>query len=238
MTQRQYGFSPGHLESEPADSWSAAPADPHSRFKYWIVGQALAARGLSGRLVDVGCGNGLLQRHLASLGWTGSVGVEPSGNPTGRRALGLEIYSEPVSAFLERPGMAAGFDVAVANHVIEHCYDPAALVRELRDLVRPGGHVLIATPNLRGAAMRWKTLASRLRLKSRPFRHLDYPKHVVLFHRGNLPRLVESEGLEVEEVATYTRASSDASSEPRRLAFWDRLGWGDNMLVRARRPLP
>ena len=165
------------------------------------------------------------------------MGVEPSGNPTGRESLGLEIYNETVSAFLDRPGMAGGFDVAVANHVIEHCYDPGVLIDQLRTLVRPGGHVLIATPNLGGAAMRWKTLMSRLGWKSRPFRHLDYPKHVVLFHRGNLGRFVESKGLIVEAVSTYTRASFDGSQRPRRLLIWDRLRWGDNMFVLARRPI-
>ena len=83
--------------------------------------------------------------------------------------------------------------------------------------------------------MRWKTLASRLRVKARPFRHLDYPKHVVLFDRRNLPRLVEAGGLAVERVATYTRASSDKSSRPRRFDLWDSLSLGDNMYVLARR---
>ncbi|MEP6994369.1 MAG: class I SAM-dependent methyltransferase [Acidobacteriota bacterium] len=236
VTQAQYGFAPRH-EEPPPESWGQTRPDAHSQFKYWILGQALVSHGLSGRLVDVGCGNGLLQRHLATLGFADSVGIEPSGNPTGRVELGLTIYSEPVGAFLERPGMAGAFDVAVANHVIEHCYEPGVLIAQLRELVRPGGHVLIATPNLRGASMRWKTLASRLRIKSRPFRHLDYPKHIVLFDRRNLPRLVEAAGLTVEEASTYTRASSDAAARPRRFTLWDRLGLGDNMFVMARRPL-
>src|SRR5262249_11997920 len=157
-------------------SWGQTSPDPHSLFKYGIVGEALRSRGLSGRLVDVGCGNGLLQLHLASVGFPDTVGVQPSGNPTGRRERGLSSHNEPVEAFLARPGMAGGFAIAVANHVLEHSYDPAGLLRQLRGLVRPGGHVLVATPNLSGASMRWKTLLSRLRLKSRPFRHLDYPK--------------------------------------------------------------
>jgi SAM-dependent methyltransferase len=234
VTQRQYGFSPSHDDAA-AGSRNLKQADPHSQFKYWIVGRVLASHGLSGRLVDVGCGSGLLQRHLLSLGWEATVGVEPSGNPTGRQRLGLEVYSEPVDAFLLRPGMAGGFDVAVANHVIEHCYEPLALLRQLRELVRPGGHVLIATPNIHGLSMRWKTLASRLGWKSRPFRHLDFPKHLVLFHRGNLPRLVESAGLEVVETSTCTRFSGDASVRPRRFWLWDQLRLGDNMLVLARR---
>jgi len=234
VTQARYGFSPRH-EERAGESWGETAPDAHSLFKYWIVGEALRANGLTGRLVDVGCGNGLLQRHLASLGFRDSVGIEPSGNPTGRRELGLEILNEPVEDFLRRPGMAGGFDIAVANHVLEHSYEPAALIRQLGELVKPGGHVLIATPNLAGAAMRWKTLLSRLRLKSRPFRHLDYPKHLVLFDRHNLPPLVAAQRLEVVRVETYTRASSDSASKPVRLRAWDRLGWGDNMLVLARR---
>jgi SAM-dependent methyltransferase len=243
VTQARYGFAPRHDEAvapqssaggEPA-SWGETKPDAHSQFKYWVVGEALRSRGLSGRLVDVGCGNGLLQLHLASLGFADTVGIEPSGNPTGRRELGLEIYNEPVEAFLERPGMAGGFALAVANHVIEHAYDPVSLLRALSALVRPGGHVLVATPNLAGASMRWKTLLSRLSLKARRFRHLDYPKHLVLFDRRNLPRLFEAAGLEVLAVETYTRASSDASEKPARARFWDALGWGDNMYLLARR---
>jgi len=200
------------------------------------VGEALRSRGLTGRLVDVGCGNGLLQRHLASVGFDDSVGVEPSGNPAGRSRLGLAIFNEPVEDFLARPGMAGGFAIAVANHVLEHSYDPAGLLGQLRELVAPGGHVLVATPNLSGASMRWKTLLSRLRLKRRPFRHLDYPKHLMLFDRRNLPRLVQAAGLEVAAVETYTRASSDASEEPARAGFWDTLRLGDNMYVLAKRP--
>lgn len=235
VTQAQYGFAPRHDEA-PRASWGQTTPDAHSLFKYWIVGDALRRHALSGRLVDVGCGNGLLQRHLESLGWKETVGVEPSGNPTGRRELGLEIYNEPVRVFLARPGMAGGFDVAVANHVLEHSYEPLRLLAELRDLVRPGGHVLIATPNLAGVSMRWKTWASRLGLKSRPFRHLDYPKHLVLFGLRNLPPLVEAAGLSIRAAETYTRASGDDAGKPSRLRAWDRLGLGDNMFVLARRP--
>ena len=237
VTQRQYGFAPRHEESRPA-SWEQRQPEPHHLFKFWIVGEALTAHGLDGRLVDVGCGSGLLQQYLKTLGWKDPVGIEPSGNPAGREHLGLEIYNEPVEETVRRPGFGGAFDVAVAHHVIEHCYDPAAFVAQLRALLKPGGSAFIATPNLRGVSMRWKTLMSRLGWKKRPFRHLDYPKHVVLFDRDNLSRLVRSAGFEILDVQTYTRASSDRARRPRRFTFWDRLGLGDNMYVVARRPLP
>ena len=79
-------------------------------------------------------------------------------------------------------------------------------------------------------------LLSRLSLKSRPFRHLDYPKHLILFDHRNLPRLVGAAGLEVLAVETYTRALWNAAKKPARASLWDVLGWGDNMYVLAKRP--
>lgn len=214
-----------------------APPKPDRRFKFRVVGDALAARGLSGRLIDVGCGSGQLQEYLASRGWTNSVGVDPSPAASGRSRPGLEILHEPVEAALERPSMAGSFDVAVGHHVIEHCYDPRVYLRQIRAFLKPGGHALIATPNLSGAAMRGKTLLSRLGWKRRPYRHLDYPKHLVLFRRGNVADLFRGEGFEVLEVQTYTRASGTGADSPRRFRLWDRLSLGDNMYVLARRPL-
>jgi 2-polyprenyl-3-methyl-5-hydroxy-6-metoxy-1,4-benzoquinol methylase len=236
VTQRRYRFAPLH-GGRVEETGALDGAEPHHRFKFWIVANALASHGLSGRLVDVGCGTGQLQEYLSSRGWMAPVGIEPSGRATGLNGRTPEIHNEPVEDTLRRPGMAGSFDVAVAHHVIEHCYDPLEFLGQLRRLLRPGGSALIATPNLLGASMRWKTLASRLGWKRRPYRHLDYPKHVVLFHRENLPRLVRDAGFEVVDVQTYTRASSDRAGHPRRFALWDRLGLGDNMYVVARRPL-
>ncbi len=84
--------------------------------------------------------------------------------------------------------------------------------------------------------MQWKTLASRLRLKRRPFRHLDFPKHLVLFHRANLARLAADAGLRVRTVETCTRFSTDSSAGPARAVRWDRLGLGDNMFLVAQTP--
>lgn len=236
VTQGSYGFSAAHDEESPAQTWNETRPDPHSHFKYWIVWNVLNTHGLSGHLIDVGCGNGLLQAYLRSRGWTDTVGVEPSGNPTGRAKLGLAVYNEPLEDFIRRPEMIHAFDVAVANHVLEHCYDPPAFLLRVRRLLRPGGHLLLATPNIHGAAMRWKTLASRLRLKKRPFRHLDFPKHLVLFHRANLGRLVTQAGLLVRTLETYTRFSRDSSAQPVRATGWDRLGLGDNMFLIAQTP--
>ncbi len=40
------------------------------------------------------------------------------------------------------------FDVVSAGEVIEHIYDPDRLLAETRRVLRPGGHVVLTTPNL------------------------------------------------------------------------------------------
>jgi SAM-dependent methyltransferase len=237
VTQSQYGFSTRH-EENPTGGGNELAGSPHVLFKYEVLLSVLREEGLSGRLVDVGCGSGTFQAYLRSHGWSETVGVEPSGNSAGRDRLGLSIWNEPVEIFAERPQMRESFDVAVANHVLEHTYDPPQFLRNLGALLVPGGHALLATPNIDGAAMRFKTLVSRITRKRRPFRHLDYPKHLVLFNRANLQRLARDAGFVALRCETYTRASRDSSRRQSRADLWDRLGFGDNMFLLGRRPNP
>jgi hypothetical protein len=85
--------------------------------------------------------------------------------------------------------------------------------------------------------MRWKTLLSRGGWKSRPFRHLDYPKHLVLFDPANLAVLARDSGLEVIDVLTYSRASRQSPGRSPSFRLWDRFALGDNMLALCRRPI-
>jgi SAM-dependent methyltransferase len=228
VTQALYGFGQPH---EQAISWGETAPNAHLLSRIKILWETLQRRGIGGRLVDVGCGNGHLQAYFRKHGWTETVGLEPSGNPTARLVHGLEIHNEDVETYLRRPGVAHSFDVAIGNHVIEHVYEPRDFLRQVALLVRPGGHILIATPNLTGLSMRWKTLLSRLGLKRRPFRHLDYPKHVVLYNRSNIELLARAVGLRPVLIETYARTSGGAGQRPQRVLSW---GWpwqGDNLVL-------
>jgi 2-polyprenyl-3-methyl-5-hydroxy-6-metoxy-1,4-benzoquinol methylase len=83
---------------------------------------------------------------------------------------------------------AREFDVVTAWDVIEHLEHPREAVRRLRACVRPGGRLLLSTPDA-GAPV--------ARVLGRHWHYLDPVQHLNLFSRRNLGRLLEQEGLTV-----------------------------------------
>lgn len=124
------------------------------RWKRWLDVQApyrwnLARLGL-GFTLDLGCGTG---RNLAHLGGRG-VGVDPNPHAIAvARARGLEALTpdEFARSAHARPGR---FDALLVAHVLEHLEPRAAhaLVAEHLVFLRPGGHVVLITPQERGFA--------------------------------------------------------------------------------------
>jgi SAM-dependent methyltransferase len=92
----------------------------------WLRTQEVADR----RVLDVGCGD----RPYREL-FPDAVGFDVPGNP--HADLHGSIDAIPVED--------ASFDVVLCLQVLEHVPDPAAAVRELRRVVRPGGRVLLTT---------------------------------------------------------------------------------------------
>lgn len=102
------------------------------------------------RLLDVGCGGGVLSEPLARLG-AEVTGIDESADLIAvaqahaeNQHLGLSYQRTSVEA------LAAGdeqFDVVVSMEVIEHVTDPAAFVTACADVLAPGGVLFMATLN-------------------------------------------------------------------------------------------
>ncbi|HSS58838.1 MAG TPA: class I SAM-dependent methyltransferase [Solirubrobacteraceae bacterium] len=81
----------------------------------------VGAQVASGRLLDVGCGHGLLLDEARSRGYE-TVGLELSRSAArhAREGLGLDVHEQPIESFVDLDG----FDVVVLADVIEHLDDP------------------------------------------------------------------------------------------------------------------
>jgi len=107
-----------------------------------------------GRVLDAPCGDGALARELSAHGWpTWAADIEPVAfDPTdGVRFLRLDL-----DAPLPFPDGA--FDAVVSLEGIEHLLSPARCLAELCRVLRPGGRLVLTTPNVNNVQSRWHYL--------------------------------------------------------------------------------
>ena len=144
------------------------------------------------RLLDVGCGAGAFLRFGRDCGWevegTDMVVTDWA------RASGARLWEGelPVIEFGD-----ARYDVVRFNHVLEHTRDPLLELRRARDLVAPGGVLLVGVPNVAGLNPQLKNWQSRLGLKRKRWRHYAALHHLWFFTPATLRRLVESAAFDV-----------------------------------------
>jgi ubiquinone/menaquinone biosynthesis C-methylase UbiE len=147
------------------------------------------------RVLDVGCGEGAFSAALAAAG-ARPVGIEVAAEPLRRaRRRHPELELELVGT--EVPFPAASFDVAWAGEVLEHVADGPGLLDELRRVLRPGGRLLVTTPD------HPRRLVLGLALRRAAFeRHFD-PRadHLRFFTPRTLTLLVEDAGFSVGRIA-------------------------------------
>lgn len=111
----------------------------------------LGTERFAGRVVaDVGCGGGSFLHTVAPLAGS-CVAIEPAAHFREHlRSVGHDTYGYASEAAEARP---ESVDVVTCFSVIEHVQDPVGLLADIRMLLRPGGHVVISTPNAADALL-------------------------------------------------------------------------------------
>jgi 2-polyprenyl-3-methyl-5-hydroxy-6-metoxy-1,4-benzoquinol methylase len=144
-------------------------------------------------LLDVGAGNGYFV-YLAR----NDFGIDAHGIDISRvhtefagRVLDVDILLEPLHEHARRDYSA----VTIFN-VLEHVPDPVAMVRDSRDRLADGGHIVITTPNPTGLAAR------RTGLKG--WGMIEPPHHINLFTRASLSAILEKNGFRPAHYETLT----------------------------------
>ncbi len=164
------------------------------------VALPLSLRGLV--IADIGCGAGSFIDHVAGLA-SQVIAIEPTAlYHDSLRQRGYEIYSYAADAAKARP---ESVDFAVTFQVIEHVLNPREFLAEIAALLKPGGSLLIATPNREDILMK---------LLPEEFPAFFYRiVHRWYFDRESLRHCVEAAGLQVEtERFLHTYGMSNALS--------------------------
>lgn len=173
--------------------------------------------GEHGALLDVGCGNGrnLLRLREASPGLVLSgTDISESGCATVRE-LGFD--ARPADAGEALPFDPDSFDFVLCGEVIEHVVDPDGLLIELRRVLKPGGRLILTTPNLAYAVNRLlllcgvQPLFTETSLKKNYGRYFSFlgqgrretQGHLKIFTRRALCELLTDCGFEVLATEGY-----------------------------------
>jgi methionine biosynthesis protein MetW len=126
----------------------AAPITPPAPGTRLAVGVVLARRYAGGTLLDVGCGDGTLAA-LVSGSFDTLHGIELV-RGAAQRAAGRGVVA--LVANLDRDGLPyrdRSVNLVTCLDVVEHVLNPRRLVTEIARILRPGGHCILATPNIR-----------------------------------------------------------------------------------------
>ena len=149
--------------------------------------------GKPGRLLDVGTAAGAFLAAAKARGWS-AEGCEPNRwlASWGARHYGVTI--RPGSLF-DQPYAAASFDVVTLWDVLEHTTDPKATLERCRELLRPGGLLVVNYPDVgswiaRLLGRRWLFLTSV---------HLHY------FTRRTITRILQAAGFRVEAIRPHVQ---------------------------------
>jgi len=146
-----------------------------------------------GRALDVGAAAGFASRVLAERGWRVSA-VEPS-EPARARLLESLGADALVGRTLDDAELApASFELVTLFDVIEHLPDPLAALARARELLAPGGRLLLETQNVESRAAR---------LLGRRWHHYKHAEHLLHFSPATLGRALAASDLALE--ALYVR---------------------------------
>ena len=154
------------------------------------------------RLFEIGCGDGNFLAVMRARGWdvAGSE-VEESAVRVARERHGLEVHSIGFDDF-RIPGES--YDAVGAYHVLEHLYEPRAVLQGIRDVLSPGGVLHLQMPNI-------GSIDGRLGRQS--WWGLRCPRHVTFYEPRHLRQLLAEEGFSVVSIETYDPWHSPGAME-------------------------
>lgn len=146
-----------------------------------------------GRVLDIGCGSGGFLVRASMAGWQ-ATGIEPdpAAADVARQNTSCVVHSD-IGTLVER-----NFDAVTLAHVIEHLYEPRLMLARCLEVLRPGGWVWLATPNIHSLGHR---------LYREAWQPLETPRHLVMPPARQICRMMREAGFVEVEVLRRGRGS-------------------------------
>lgn len=164
----------------------------------WIDEKA----GLAGKkVVDVGCGGGILAESMAASGAT-VTGIDMSEQALGVARLhlyesGQQVDYRQLSAETLAAEMPGAFDIVTCMEMLEHVPDPASVIAACMRLVKPGGDVFFSTLNRNLKSYLLAIIGAEYVLNMLPRGTHDWAKFIT---PAEMSRYCRAAGLEVLEL--------------------------------------
>ena len=158
--------------------------------------------GLAGkRILDVGCGGGLLSEGMATRG-ADVTGIDLSEKPLGVAKLhllesGQKVDYRKIAVEQLADEMPGAFDAVTCLEMLEHVPNPSSIVAACARLVKPGGQVFFSTLNRNPKAYLLAVIGAEYVLKMLPKGTHDYAKFI---KPSELARWAKMATLEPDEV--------------------------------------
>jgi 2-polyprenyl-3-methyl-5-hydroxy-6-metoxy-1,4-benzoquinol methylase len=155
-----------------------------------------------GDVLDFGAGTGSLAAKLAGIASVGSVtAADLAAHATdvpadGAAAAKIRWLTGDLNAPLPLP--EASFDLIVAIEIVEHLENPRATAREWRRLLRPGGTLVMSTPNIESIR---SLLSFFMRGEHAAFTSRSYPAHVTPLARIDVERILAEAGFSSVQIS-------------------------------------
>jgi 2-polyprenyl-3-methyl-5-hydroxy-6-metoxy-1,4-benzoquinol methylase len=151
-----------------------------------------------GRVLDVGCGEGVVGHGLRAAGaeWLSGVEMQPEA-----AAIARDHYDEVAEGAVETEldGLRGPFDTICCYDVLEHMGDPYTVLGRLREAAAPGGRLHVSVPNARHVSL-LRDLVLRGTFGYTEWGHRD-TTHLRWFTRRDIVAAIEAAGWRVEGVS-------------------------------------
>ena len=151
----------------------------------------------NGKLLDIGCGGGRYMHRMQRRGWqVEGIDFDEQATLKVSTRYGIKTYNGEL-ANAKLPD--AYFDAITLSHTIEHLVDPLATLRECARILKPGGRLVVLTPNVESTAAK---------LFGPFWRGWEPPRHLHLFSVDTLTLFLSQSGFKISVARTSAQATA------------------------------